>query len=145
MLDVDYINCSGQLPDAFIEKVRWCYDLKTSRPGGQYPVLLFFREGDPPGAEPHYYAHLDRDLNFDVHLPEGEYVARAVPSDYVLGCRAEAWRNILFVVDSNGLEIRLSRIMVRDSVEKLVKAGAKVRIAIWLRQFVRRAWGLFRG
>ena len=133
LLNVEHIECVGQLPDFFIERLKWCYEVKTSRIGGQYAVLLFFRDEDASGAEPHYYAVLDRDLNFSISLPVGRYRVKAIPGDFALGTRSEAWADVFFDVALNGLTIAVAGAVVSGPTE--ANLNAKVQ---GFKNFIRR-------
>lgn len=120
LLDEDHHRYAGCLPIEFRERINFLESvISTVRKGGEGSVLLFFKASDAPGAEPHYYADLDRDFRFSVSLPNGTYYLKSAPKDFPLGTRAEVWTDIAITV-RNGTMNMFDPAGIRRPLKRLV-------------------------
>lgn len=138
LLDQEYHDCVGQLPSTrskWIEAVE--SSSKTFRKGGRGSIVLFYRDEDGPGAEPHFYSPLDDELGFRVRLPAGKWRVATTANDAVLPSRATAWPEFELVVTP-------SEIVPHTSIPIYTRlrsfAGSRARpIVTWLQQSSVRA------
>lgn len=140
ILDQPFREYRGKLPERLRGRLEApAGQMPSSRIDAGRPLLLFFRDDDPPGAEPHFFAPVDADLCFAIWLPEGRYRIAATGPDQPLGIRAFAWPDHVVRAAGASLRIGLTRSGgIREFLRPLLRP---VRAAL---RFPRRVAGRLR-